>query len=141
MVNVGTFIFSIWGLPEVIQEPHFGILEAPERLETHIWSSKIILRKKLCEERVALASQSDPLWPHVPQNRPQGLPKGTQKEPQEDPKWSKNRSKTLYKIKNVKISKMTTLPHEIHIFEGSKGRKIDPKALQIVFLGSSNGYS
>ena len=95
-------IFLIWGLPEVIQEPHFGILEAPERLETHIWSSKIILSKKLCQGRVALASQSGPLWPQVPQNRPQGRPKRAQKEPQENPKCTKNHSKTLLYVKNVK---------------------------------------
>ena len=97
---MGALIFSIWGLPEVIPEAHFGILEAPERLETHIWTSKFILRNKLCKGRVALASQSGPLWPQVPQNRPQGRPKGAQKEPQEDPKWRENRLKTLLHIKN-----------------------------------------
>ena len=101
-LNLGALIFSIWGLPEVILEAHFGILEAPECLETHIWSSKFSIWKKLCQGRVALASQSGPLWPQVPQNRPQGRPKGAQKEPQEDPKRSKNRSKTLLYIKNVK---------------------------------------
>ena len=126
----------ISGLPGVILEAHFGILEAPERSKNHIRGSKSILRRKLCERRVALASQSGPLWPQVPQNRPQGRPKGAQKEPQEDPKWSKNHSKTLLYIKNVKTSKMTTLPHENHIFKGSKGPKIDPKASQIAFLAS-----
>ena len=130
---MGALIFSIWGLPEGILEPHFGILEAPERLETHIWSSKFILRKKLCQGRVALASQSGPLWPQVPPSRPQGRPKGAQKEPQETPKWRENRSKTLLYIKNVKTSKMTTIPHENHIFQGSKGRKIELRASQIFF--------
>ena len=133
--------FCNFGLTGVILEAHFGILEAPGRPKNHIRGSKSILRRRLCERRVPLASPSGPQWPQVPPNRPQGRPKGAQKEPQEDPKWSKNRSKTLYKIKNVKTSKMTTLPHEIHIFGGSKGRKIDPKALQIKLLGSRNRCS
>ena len=88
----------------------------------------------MCQGRVALASQSGPLWPQVPQNRPQGRPKGAQKEPQEDPKRSKNRSKTLLDIKNLKTSKMKTLPHENHIFETSEGRKIKEIEVRIVYL-------
>ena len=40
-------ILSIWGLPGVILEAHFGILEAPERSKNHIWGSKSILRRRL----------------------------------------------------------------------------------------------
>ena len=60
--NLGALIFPIWGLPEVILEAHFGILEAPERLETHSWSSKFTPRSRLCKGRLALASQSGPLF-------------------------------------------------------------------------------
>ena len=134
-------IVSIWGLPGVILETHFGILESPERLKNHIQAPKSILERKFCEKwvasterRIALASQSDSLWPQVLPRRPQGRPKGAQKEPQETPKWRENRLKTWLYIKKVKISKMTTLPHENHIFKGSKGPKIDPKASQISFF-------
>ena len=106
-----------------------------------ILEAKSVFKRRLWANRVSYATSSGPKWPQVRRNHPQGRPKGAKKEPQEDPKWNKNRSKTLYKIKNMKTSKMTTLPHEIHIFEGSKGGKIDRKALQIVFLGSSNGCS
>ena len=111
-----------------------GILEALGRPKNHFWGSKSILRRRLCERRVALASPSGPQWPQVPPSRPQGPPKGAQKEPQEDPKWRENRSKILLYIKNLKFLKMKTLPHENHIFKGSKGPKIDPKASQIPFL-------
>ena len=98
------FYLSIWGLPGVILEGHFGILEAPERPKNHIRAPKSIFRKKLCERRVALASQSGPFWPQVPTRRPQGRPKGAQKEPQETPTWRENRSKMLFykKRKNLK---------------------------------------
>ena len=127
---------SIWGLPGAILEAHFGILEAPGRSKNHICGSKSIFRRRLCARRVPLASPSGPQWPQVPPNRPQGRPKGAQKEPQEDPKWRENRSKTWFFIKNVKTSKMTTFPHENHIFKDLKGEKIDPKASQIKFLAS-----
>ena len=117
----------ISGLPGVILEAHFAILEAPERSKNHIRGSKSILRRRLCERRVALASQSGPLWPQVPPRRPQGRPKGAQKEPQETPKWREKRSKTLLYIKNVKTSKMKTLPHENHIFKGPRAQKSTPK--------------
>ena len=131
-----SIILMISGLPGVILEAHFGILEAPERSKNHFWGPKSIFRRRLCERRVALASRSDPLWPQVLPRRPQGRPKGAQKEPQETPKWREKRSKTLLYIKNVKTSKMTTVPHENHIFKGSKGAKIDPKASQMLFLAS-----
>ena len=79
-----------------------GILEALGRPKNYFWGSKSILRRRLCERRVALASPSGPQWPQVPPSRPQGPPKGAQKEPQEDPKWRENRSKTLLDIKNLK---------------------------------------
>ena len=85
-------ILMISGLPGVIMEAHFAILEAPERSKNHIRGSKSIFRRRFCERRVALASQSGPLWPQVPPRRPQGRPKGAQKEPQEGPKWRENRS-------------------------------------------------
>ena len=113
-----------------------GILEAPGRPKNHIRGSKSIFRRRLCARRVPLASPSGPQWPQVPPNRPQGRPKGAQKEPQEDPKWRENRSKMCFYIKNVKTSKMTTLPHENHIFKGLKGPKIDPRASKMTFLVS-----
>ena len=128
--------FCNFGLTGVILEAHFGILEAPERPKNHIRGSKSILRRRLCERRVPLTSPSGPQWPQVPPNRPQGRPKGAQKEPQEDPKWRENCSKMCFYIKNVKTSKMTTLPHEKHIFKGLKGPKIDPRASKMTFLAS-----
>ena len=132
-----TLILDDFGLPGFILETHFGRFWVPRgNLE-----AKSVFKRRLWANRVTYATSSGPKWPQVRRNHPQGCPKGAKKEPQEDPKWNKNRRKTLYKIKNRKTSKMTTLPHEIHIFEGSKGGKIDRKALQIVFWGSSNGCS
>ena len=45
--------FCDLGLPGVILEAYFGILEAPGRPKNHIWGSKSFIRRRLCERRVA----------------------------------------------------------------------------------------
>ena len=89
--------FSIWGLPGVILEGHFGILEAPERFKNHIRGSKFILRRRVCERRVALAALSGREWPQVPAKHPQGCPKGAPRAPKWSPKGTQNGAKTVRK--------------------------------------------
>merc|ERR1712078_866930 len=65
---------------------NLGILEALGRPKNHFGGSKSILRRRLCERRVALASPSGPQWPQVPPSPPQGRPKGAPRGPKMDRK-------------------------------------------------------
>ena len=84
--------------------------------------------------RGALAAVNGPKTPRKwPQDAPeaaQGCPRVPQMKPLGDPKSAQNNSKTASDRKNLKTLKMTTLPHENHVFEGSKGAKINQKAFQ-----------
>ena len=70
-------------------------------------------------------------WPFVALSAPKSPPRTPQGHPKGGPRGSKMEGKSFQNVisyKNVKTSKMTTIPRESHIFKRSKGPKIDRKA-------------